>query len=195
MSASTIASLLLLEPARPSHARDMRCIDSKVYPTPWSANLWRRELARPAADACYVAASHGGRHVGHGGLMVQADDGHIVTVAVDPAEQRSGVASHIMAALLARAVRLGLDALTLEVRHSNRPAQSLYRRFGFAPAGIRPAYYADDAEDALVMWAHGVSEPAFRDRLDAVASGLGPASIHPALTRLIALPTREDIRR
>ena len=46
------------------------------------------------------------------------------------------------------------EALTLEVRVSNEVAQALYRSFGFAPAGARKAYYADNGEDALVMWRH-----------------------------------------
>lgn len=43
--------------------------------------------------------------------------------------------------------------MTLEVRVSNDIAQSLYRKLGFKPAGIRPAYYSDNNEDALIMWA------------------------------------------
>jgi ribosomal-protein-alanine N-acetyltransferase len=43
--------------------------------------------------------------------------------------------------------------MTLEVRVSNEIAQRLYRKLGFKPAGIRPAYYSDDNEDALIMWA------------------------------------------
>jgi hypothetical protein len=61
--------------------------------------------------------------------------------------------------------------MTLEVRVSNAAAIAMYRRFGFAPSGVRPDYYADDGEDALIMWAHDVDEPAF----DIVAGGgLGP---------------------
>ena len=37
---------------------------------------------------------------------------------------------------------------------SNEPAKSLYRKFGFAPAGVRKNYYPEVNEDALVMWAH-----------------------------------------
>ena len=58
----------------------------------------------------------------------------------------------------ARAAR----ALTLEVRVSNDGAQALYRRFGFAPAGVRKGYYVETNEDALVMWAHDVDAPDVR---------------------------------
>ena len=50
-------------------------------------------------------------------------------------------------------VEQGMERMTLEVRVSNRPAQSLYKRLGFAIAGIRKGYYADTGEDAMIMWA------------------------------------------
>ena len=59
----------------------------------------------------------------------------------------------------------GATALTLEVRPSNHGAQELYRRFGFAPAGMRKLYYRDPDEDGLIMWAHDIDEPAYLTRL------------------------------
>jgi len=41
--------------------------------------------------------------------------------------------------------------VTLEVRRSNAAAARLYRRFGFRAVGVRPNYYAEDQEDAIVM--------------------------------------------
>ena len=55
--------------------------------------------------------------------------------------------------------------MTLEVRVTNTGAQELYRRFGFAPAGIRKNYYADVNEDAIVMWAHDVETDEYAVRL------------------------------
>ena len=50
---------------------------------------------------------------------------------------------------------------TLEVRRSNQGAFELYERLGFKAAGIRRRYYADNGEDAIVMW----RTPATRARL------------------------------
>ena len=41
---------------------------------------------------------------------------------------------------------------TLEVRVSNEAAIAMYRRNGFKAAGVRTNYYADNREDALIMW-------------------------------------------
>jgi ribosomal-protein-alanine N-acetyltransferase len=54
--------------------------------------------------------------------------------------------------VLAEAVAAGLTRATLEVRRSNDAALRLYQRFGFAIEGIRPDYYTQPVEDALVLW-------------------------------------------
>ena len=71
-----------------------------------------------------------------------------------------------------RAVAKGARSMTLEVRMSNRPAQEMYRKFGFAPAGVRKGYYAEVNEDALVMWAHDIDQPAYAERLAAIEATL-----------------------
>jgi len=40
----------------------------------------------------------------------------------------------------------------LEVRESNEIAKSLYKKYGFVESGIRPEYYADNNENAIIMW-------------------------------------------
>ena len=54
--------------------------------------------------------------------------------------------------------------MTLEVRVEQRGAQALYRRFGFAPAGVRQRYY-ENIEDAIVMWCHDIADRRLRERL------------------------------
>ena len=53
--------------------------------------------------------------------------------------------------LLDRAVGRQAREATLEVRLSNVPARRLYEKYGFRPVGIRPRYYSDNGEDALIM--------------------------------------------
>jgi ribosomal-protein-alanine N-acetyltransferase len=74
---------------------------------------------------------------------------------------------------LARAApALGVRHLTLEVRVGNDPAQGLYRRFGFAPVGVRKNYYAETGEDAIIMWVRDIDTPAYAERLDAIEAHL-----------------------
>jgi len=104
--------------------------------------------------------------VGYAGLMLAADEGHVTTVAVDPDAQRRGIGMRLMLALARMALARHANALTLEVRVSNRGAQELYRRYGFASVGARTGYYQDNGEDALVMWARDITTPEYAALLD-----------------------------
>ena len=69
------------------------------------------------------------------------------------------------------------------MRTSNHAAQSLYRAFGFAPAGIRKGYYVETKEDAIVMWANDVDTPEYADRLDDVAATIPGTTLFEAFDR------------
>ena len=94
--------------------------------------------------------------------MLVADDGHVTTLAVDPAWHRHKLGTRLLHTLATAAIDRGAKNLTLEVRASNDAAQELYRAFGFAPAGIRKGYYAETKEDAIMMWANDVDSPDVR---------------------------------
>ena len=77
---------------------------------------------------------------------------------------------------LQQSIEHGCNALTLEVRISNEPAQALYKRFGLVPAGVRRGYYEPDDEDALVMWARDIDTPRYRDRMERLMHELEAAA-------------------
>lgn len=151
-------------PMRRRHLRAVLRIEAKVYPRPWSLSLFMSELALRASRAYYVARV-GGAVVGYAGLMLTGDDGHVTTIAVDPAWHRRKIGTRLLVHLARQARRRGARNLTLEVRMSNAAAQAMYRQFGFQPAGIRKNYYAETNEDALVMWAHDIDTDAYAARL------------------------------
>ena len=140
-------------------------LDALVHPTVWSPEFMRSQLGLPESRTNLVAELEGCL-VGHAALYVVADEGHVTSVAVAPDHQRMGIGRVLLAALCRDAERRGLVAMTLEVRVSNAAAIALYRGFGFAPSGVRPGYYADDGEDALIMWIHDVGESDFKARVD-----------------------------
>ena len=158
-----------LRPMGEADVAAARALDALVQPTPWSDEFLRTQLADGATRHLLVAEAPDGSAVGHAALVVVADEGHVTSIAVDPAHQRSGIGSLLLAALCREAVARGLAAMTLEVRVDNEAAIALYRRFGFAPAGVRPGYYADpdgSTTDALVLWVHDVDDPAFRRAIE-----------------------------
>jgi ribosomal-protein-alanine N-acetyltransferase len=89
--------------------------------------------------------------VAFGNYWLVADEVHLLNIATHPQARRAGHASRLLAHIVALGRRRGCRLVTLEVRRSNAAAQRLYRRFGFRPVGVRPNYYAEDQEDAIVM--------------------------------------------
>ena len=104
-----------------------------------------------------------GRIVGYAGLWFNVDEAHVTNVAVQPDEQRCGVATALLLALAEATIERGDAAWTLEVRVSAKGAQELYRRFGFTPAGVRARYY-ENTEDAIVMWCNDIQGDDYRAR-------------------------------
>ena len=164
-----LASKVQISAMERYHLGEVQRVDALVYVRPWSISMLRQELDKRESRH-YVVARIDNTHVGHAGIMVIAGEGHITTVAVDPAWQRHGVGALLMVQLHQYAIDRQLESLTLEVRVSNAAAIGLYRRFGYAPAGVRKNYYSDEGEDGLIMWAHDIHMPAHRARLDTIAA-------------------------
>jgi ribosomal-protein-alanine N-acetyltransferase len=165
---------LELLPMRRRHLRQVLKIEAQVYPKPWTLGLFLSELG--LKTRIYLVAKVGQTVVGYAGLMLSVGDGHVTTIAVDPAWQRNHIGARMLLALSRAGIASGCTALTLEVRMSNHGAQAMYRRFGYAPAGIRKNYYAEVNEDALVMWAHDVDLEPYAQRLADIEAGL-PGSV------------------
>ncbi len=124
-------------------------IERRAFPTPWSLAMFVLELSKPSG-ICLVAISDE-RVVGY--LVCSRYDvvWHVMNVAIDPARRREGLATALLDHLFAMADKPG-EQYTLEVRTSNDAAIALYERFGFRSAGVRPGYYHDNKEDAVIMW-------------------------------------------
>jgi [ribosomal protein S18]-alanine N-acetyltransferase len=123
-------------------------IERRSFPAPWSLAMFVLELSKPSGIC--LAASEAGGLAGY--LVCSRYDRvwHLMNVAVAPERRRRGVATR----LIERLVSEGGGALpfTLEVRVSNREAIAMYGQLGFRSAGVRPRYYQDNGEDALIMW-------------------------------------------
>lgn len=161
---------VVVVPLRRRHLRGVLAVEHAVYPRPWTPALFTSELSQRDSRRYFVAlapvAPARRMVVGYAGVMVAAGEAHVTTVAVHPAHHRRKLASRLLVALLDAARALGAHSATLEVRLANKGAQRLYTGFGFAPVGVRPGYYAETGEDALIMWAHDLQGEAFSERLE-----------------------------
>jgi [ribosomal protein S18]-alanine N-acetyltransferase len=167
-----VAGAVRIVALRRRHLRSVVQIEEANYPRPWSSTVFLSELAQRRSRR-YTVATIGPLVVGFCGLMIVAEDGHITTLTVDPAWHRRSIGTVLLLDQARAAPSLGVRHLTLEVRASNAPAQQLYRRFGFAPVGVRRNYYPETGEDAIVMWARDIDTPEYARRLEGIDARLG----------------------
>ncbi len=168
MTMSTLTGPIAITTMRRRHLRNVLRIEEQTSSTPWSLGLFLAEVRRDERDYIVALSAEDDRVVGFAGMLYVFGEGHITTVAVDPKMQGGRIGTRLMVELVRRAIARGSDSITLEVRASNDAALALYRRFGFAPSGVRKDYYKDPTEDALVLWLREIDEPDYAQRLETI---------------------------
>ena len=165
---------LLVEPMRLEDLAVVQAIEQASFSSPWPPNAYRSELETNRL-ASYLVARVGGEIVGYGGMWLMVDEAHITTFAVHPAWRRQRIGERLLLAFLDLAAQRRAHEATLEVRLSNLPARRLYEKYGFRPVGLRPRYYSDDHEDALIMTTEPLAESRMRERLERLRTELDTA--------------------
>jgi ribosomal-protein-alanine N-acetyltransferase len=161
----------------------VREIDQLSFTLPWPANAFNYELEQNQLSLLWVAeaplsaenvpetensAAAGSRQVvGVIVVWLVIDEAHIATIAVHPEYRRQGIARRLLSVALDEVQRREMVSATLEVRSSNTAAQNLYKDFGFDIVGLRPHYYRDNNEDALIMTAQLDAHPWANYKLNA----------------------------
>lgn len=126
-------------------------IEHESFSLPWSRESFENEL-RNNHFAVYIVMEDEENVFGYCGMWLIIDEAHITNIALLPQYRGKKLGEALLKELLRVAKEKGAASATLEARVSNTVAQSLYRKFGFQDGGIRKNYYADNQEDALVMW-------------------------------------------
>jgi [ribosomal protein S18]-alanine N-acetyltransferase len=158
----------------------VQAIEQASFRTPWPPYAYRSELESNRL-ASYLVARAGDMLVGYGGMWLMVDEAHITTFAVHPAWRRRRIGERLLLAFLDLAVDRRAREVTLEVRLSNLAARRLYEKYGFRPVGLRPRYYSDDQEDALIMTTDPLDTSAMRGRIETHRAALesSPAPTPP----------------
>lgn len=138
-------------------------IEREAFPTGLPPTAFDRELQNSRLTRYLVAVEHetpSGRQespvgreqiVGFLGLWLMVGEGHIVSIAVKESHRQRGIGELLIMSALDIAAAHHLEIVTLECRVSNTAAQRLYEKYGFRRVGLRPRYYTDNNEDAVVM--------------------------------------------
>ncbi len=128
-------------------------IEHQAFSNPWSTEMVRKELSQDWSTVLVVeeATPAGWQLRAFAIFWLVADEVHILNVATDGAVRRRGFGRQVMEAVLATGKTQKCRLATLEVRRSNEAALALYGSLGFRAVGMRPSYYQDNKEDAVIM--------------------------------------------
>jgi ribosomal-protein-alanine N-acetyltransferase len=127
-------------------------IDRACFSRPWTREMYVQEL-RNNQSFLAVARQAACGVVGYCSFWVILDEIHVNNLAVRPGSRRRGVGRALVEHMFEEGRTRLCGAATLEVRRANIAAVRLYERMGFIQRGVRPGYYCDPDDDALVLWA------------------------------------------
>ncbi len=129
-------------------------LDQQSFSNPWPENAFHYELLQNQTSVCMVAEvadEKGFQIIGSSVVWVIVDEAHVAMLAVAPAFRGLGIARRLLALSLIEASKRGATKSLLEVRKNNTNALHLYYGLGYTLDGIRPGYYPDNHEDALLL--------------------------------------------
>lgn len=139
---------MLIEKMNESHLDDVCVVENLSLTPPWSRNMFLEELQ--SKTALYYVAEENGKAIAYMGMHCVCGEGHITNVAVHPDYRKQGIAIKLISHFIGYGKENDFEFLTLEVRESNIPAISLYKKFGFTEVGVRKNYY-EHKENAILM--------------------------------------------
>jgi ribosomal-protein-alanine N-acetyltransferase len=148
-----------IAPMRAADLDGIMEIERQSFRAPWSRTVFVEEMERDWAHVDVLklrepARETAARHppvLAFVNYWLVRDEVHILNVATHPSTRRQGHAARLLEHVIGFAYRQKCRYVTLEVRRSNQGAIRLYRKYGFRPVGVRPNYYVEDKEDAIVM--------------------------------------------
>lgn len=128
----------------------VQAIEQESFHDSWAVESWLAELNSSLAN--YIVLEQDGIIKGFAGFWLIAGEAQVTRVAVAKDERGKGLGRILTEALIDAAWQENAEAVTLEVRKSNIAAQTVYEQTGFTVSGVRPNYYVDNKEDAIIMW-------------------------------------------
>ena len=136
---------ILIENMKLQHLDGVVNIENICFANPWSRADLERQLNLDTSH--FAVATVDEKVVGYMGLQLFSGEGYVTNVAVLPEYRRQGIAKM----LIEKQLQNEMSFITLEVRESNLPAIKLYESCGFENVGIRPKFYSNPTENAIIM--------------------------------------------
>ena len=127
----------------------------------WSKDSFLQELNNELAWY-YSILTPEGKLAGYAGTWHILEEAHITNISVSPEFRRRKYGEALLKRIIDDCYSEKIKYITLEVRVSNKPAISLYEKYGFTSFGTRKKYYQDNNEDALIMWTKNIYYDEFK---------------------------------
>lgn len=124
-------------------------IENQCFSLPWSEKSFEDSISRN--DTIFLVCEDAPCITGYMGLYLSFDEASVTNVAVSSAYRKRGYGEALVEAAKQVAKEAGAECIFLEVRQSNIPALSLYKKLGFEELGIRKKFYEHPVEDAIIM--------------------------------------------
>lgn len=142
---------LIIRQAEEKDIKGIELLEIECFSSPWSYESLKKDICENNL-ALYLVAEVENKVVGYIGIWDIVDEGHITNVAVSKAYRRRHIGAALIKTMIEVTEEAGILSHTLEVRKSNEAAKNLYKQFGFQEIAVRPGYYEDNGEDAILMW-------------------------------------------
>jgi len=138
-------------------------IEKQCFSQPWSEKSFEDSISREDTiflvceenvDSQVLEVQEAGSAsviTGYIGMYLSFDEASITNVAVSSAYRKKGYGEQLVAVAKLAAKEANAETIFLEVRVSNEPAISLYKKMGFEELGIRKKFYEHPVEDAYIM--------------------------------------------
>jgi ribosomal-protein-alanine N-acetyltransferase len=141
--------MIRFEQMTDAHVAQIAELEKLCFSDPWSEKSVASELNNRLS--LWLVALDGDTVAGYVGSQSVLDQADMMNIAVHPDYRRQGIGRDLVLALSDALKEKGIRGLMLEVRASNAPAIALYEQLGFIQVGLRPNYYRNPKENALIL--------------------------------------------
>lgn len=127
---------------------DEECLGSEA----WSKESFKLCLTK---DCYYIyLLIDAGEHIGTVLFTRSLDEADISNVCIKERYRGHGAGLFMLVDAIEIMRDKGVSHFTLEVREKNIAALALYKKAGFESAGVRPGFYSNPDDNAVIMWKH-----------------------------------------
>lgn len=129
---------------------EVSLVEKANFRTPWTKEGFESGLKD--GNSSYFVCEDDGKIIGLCGYIRSFEEAEVTNVSVLKEYRGKGFASAMLTQMIEFGEAEGVRDFTLEVRVNNKDAIHVYEKLGFVSEGIRPNFYDNPREDAMIMW-------------------------------------------